>query len=324
MLSSPTPVGRNVCAPTVASGASHEGKHAYDCYGFRILSDVPIRWLDGVTDIPPAVGDLHVEVTRSEGMQFDGLPTGYGLPRPGTISLHLPHIGTFLIEDGRKIRVFPTPHAGADDIRPYLLGSAIGAAMHQRGMVALHASSVRTERGVVAFAAPCGFGKSTIAAGMWRRGFSMLSDDILALKEIPEGSFVCLRGAPAFKLLPDAAQRLEPATVAQKELNEETGKYYVSVDRPGSANAPPLWRIYFLKDGDQIRIRELTGIEGLGYVVSNIFRPELIELLSAQRRLLPQLGSLLATTRCFSLERPANGDPDSVCRAVERHIAGCD
>jgi hypothetical protein len=46
----------------------------------------------------------------------------------------------------------------------------------------LHASAVRTQRGVVAFCGASGAGKSTIATGLRRRGYPVWADDALVLE----------------------------------------------------------------------------------------------------------------------------------------------
>jgi hypothetical protein len=58
-------------------------------------------------------------------------------------------------------------------VLPFLL-QALGYEM-------LHASAVRTERGVVAFCGESGAGKSTIAVGLSRRGYPVWADDALLL-----------------------------------------------------------------------------------------------------------------------------------------------
>jgi hypothetical protein len=230
-------------------------------------------------------------------------------------------LATFIIEHGQRIRVFQHPDTNPELIRAYLLGSAIGAVMHQRGILPLHASSVRTAQGVVAFSGPRGFGKSTIAAGLWQHGFDMLSDDILALKVNAGGQVACLRGAPALKLLPDALSRLDLNGVTQKELNDITGKYYVSLHPAVISDELPLWRIYFLHEGSQIHTRRLAGTESMAHAVSNIYRPELIGLLNVQRRLLPQMASVVSAASSFSLERPPACDLGELIGVIERHIS---
>jgi hypothetical protein len=59
-------------------------------------------------------------------------------------------------------------------VLPWLL-QALGYEM-------LHASAVRTQRGVVAFCGDSGAGKSTIATGLSRRGYPVWADDALLLE----------------------------------------------------------------------------------------------------------------------------------------------
>lgn len=72
------------------------------------------------------------------------------------------------IEEGRVRAVYQRV------VLPFLL-QALGYEM-------LHASAVRTERGVVAFCGDSGAGKSTIATGLSRRGFPVWADDALLLE----------------------------------------------------------------------------------------------------------------------------------------------
>ena len=72
------------------------------------------------------------------------------------------------IEEGRVRAIYQRV------VLPFLL-QALGYEM-------LHASAVRTERGVVAFCGHSAAGKSTIATGLRRRGYSVWADDALLLE----------------------------------------------------------------------------------------------------------------------------------------------
>jgi hypothetical protein len=71
------------------------------------------------------------------------------------------------IEEGRVRAIYRRV------VLPFLL-QALGYEM-------LHASAVRTERGVVAFCGDSGAGKSTLAVGLSRRGYPVWADDALLL-----------------------------------------------------------------------------------------------------------------------------------------------
>jgi hypothetical protein len=56
-----------------------------------------------------------------------------------------------------------------------------------RGYEALHASAVQSPLGVVALAAPSGIGKTTLALELVRRGWPLVTDDVLVLEATPSG-----------------------------------------------------------------------------------------------------------------------------------------
>jgi len=62
------------------------------------------------------------------------------------------------------------------------MGSAMGALLHQRNILALHAGTIAVNGGSVIFCGPSGIGKSTLAAGFRRRGYpNVAGDDVFDL-----------------------------------------------------------------------------------------------------------------------------------------------
>jgi hypothetical protein len=118
----------------------------------------------------------------------------------------MPGIGTFLVRDGREILVDPDPDAGDALLQLALLGPVLAALLQQRGDLVLHASAVEIDGAAVGFLGGRGAGKSTMAAALLRRGYPLLTDDILAVS-LEDGSPRVLPGFPQLKLWPDAVAR---------------------------------------------------------------------------------------------------------------------
>lgn len=76
-----------------------------------------------------------------------------------------------------------------------LLTKVLSSISVMRGYEALHASAVDSPWGAVAVAAPTGMGKTTLALELMRRGWPLLTDDVLALAAAPEG-VMALPGTP--------------------------------------------------------------------------------------------------------------------------------
>ena len=72
------------------------------------------------------------------------------------------------------------PRQGVPDsnVRLFLLGSAMGALLHQRGLLPLHTNAVEVGGRAFAFMGKSGAGKSTLAAWFHDRGFRIVADDV--------------------------------------------------------------------------------------------------------------------------------------------------
>ena len=79
--------------------------------------------------------------------------------------------------------VIAVPHAGIVGrcVRASYFRIVLPLLLQALGYEMLHASAVRTERGVVAFCGDSGLGKTTIAVGLSRRGYDLWADDALML-----------------------------------------------------------------------------------------------------------------------------------------------
>jgi hypothetical protein len=92
-----------------------------------------------------------------------------------------------------------------DDVRwqRQLLDTILFSVSFVNGFELLHASAVQFDDRVVAFVAPTGGGKSSIAAELGRRGYRIFCDDVLAIGR--SGEAVLCHPGPAVMNLPSSA-----------------------------------------------------------------------------------------------------------------------
>jgi serine kinase of HPr protein (carbohydrate metabolism regulator) len=64
-----------------------------------------------------------------------------------------------------------------------LIGVVLPCAFHREGAWCMHASAVLTPAGAVAFVAPRGTGKSTLAAACVQHGWTLVADDVVVLRD---------------------------------------------------------------------------------------------------------------------------------------------
>lgn len=110
----------------------------------------------------------------------------------------------FAVHDGTRVIYEPAPGMDDDSVRLFLFGSGIAAALMQRGFLVLHGNAIETETGCVICTGDSGAGKSTVAAGMMRRGYRIVADDVCAL----DSQKRAIPGMPRIKVWQETASLL--------------------------------------------------------------------------------------------------------------------
>jgi hypothetical protein len=152
-------------------------------------------------------GDVTVRCYRT--------PSGHALVYDDT--------GRFDVTDGGALITWYRPADEStrllDAARADVIGRVLAVALHQQGILTLHASAVAIGDDGIALLAPKGHGKSTLATALLAAGGKLLSDDTLP---VATSEPIQLRpGVAQLRLWRDSAltlagDRAEEATTAQK------------------------------------------------------------------------------------------------------------
>ncbi len=212
------------------------------------------------------------------------------------------------MQNGTQILVDPLPDADPGDVRLWLLGTALGALLHQRGLLPLHVSALAIDGGAYAFCGDSGAGKSTLAAALHRRGLPLLTDDVgLAVPE--SRGIMFYPGFPRIKLWRDALEHfgLDHGPLI-RDLTR-TDKYHLRLDPDDGFHAAPLplRRLYLLErgaDDDPVRIEPVRGHEAISLIQANTYRPGLVRRLGRAGEHLRQCGRIASGIQVFRLQRP--------------------
>ena len=220
--------------------------------------------------------------------------------------LGLDGIGSFWVRKGHEIIVRRHPDSDDDSVRVFLLGSAFGALLHQRGLLPLHASAIGVDGGCVAFVGPSGSGKSTLAAAFSRNGYPLLADDLLAVAPGPDGWAKAWPSWPQLKLWGDSMRRAGHSTRQHRRFRGLKGRYVVPVSGPVSHTVHPLTRIYVIGRGDDETLTKerMTGSDGLAALIAHTYRAQFLDGMGRRPdhfRLCTELGRV---TEIYRIRRP--------------------
>lgn len=193
----------------------------------------------------------------------------------------------FLIRNGNEIVVETMAGYDAAQMRIFLLGSAMGMLLMQRGQIPLHANTVVIDGVAVAIAGPIGAGKSTLTAELHALGCTFLADDVSAV-QIVDGMPYVAPGYPRIKLWADSVAHLGIDSAELPRIRADVDKYNVSVQRDVHKAYAPLAALYLLNEDDLPSVSvspPLTGMQKLMTVQEHFYK---LPFHTAQR-LWPQL-----------------------------------
>ncbi|MEO0917441.1 MAG: hypothetical protein AAFY31_10735, partial [Pseudomonadota bacterium] len=222
---------------------------------------------------------------------------------PRACLFKVPAVARYLIEDGRTIRVDRDPSDSELELRAYLLGTALGVALHQRGLVPLHVSVVESPAGLVAFSGPSGAGKSTIAAALHlQRGWPILTDDLAVLTGDP-GEVRLSFGVRRLRLWEDAIVKLDLDNRPRTKVIDRVDKFQFDLV-PITPEDVTLGAVFLLLEGDLTEIVPIRGQQALTALRNCIYRPDFFAAFNDQGSWFQTLASAADRLEINALIRP--------------------
>lgn len=271
----------------------------YRLFGLQIRSELPLPELFSAK----AAGPPDVVIRRS-ALPEDGKP---GLSGGGdSLSLTVPDVARYRIEHGRQILVDPQPGVPDRNVRLFLLGSAFGGLLHQRGMLPLHANAVEIEGKAVAFMGESGAGKSTLAAWFHDRGFRVIADDVCVVQFAADGRALAMPGIPRLRLWEDALSATGRTAEAfeRSYFTDQEEKYDVPIPPESIATDPlEIAAIFRIERGSSTRIEPLAGVAAADAVYAHTYRGSFVQTVGGAERLWQSAVKLVRAIPIYRLER---------------------
>jgi hypothetical protein len=278
----------------------------YRAFGLNICSEFECRFAlagkNGAPDVQVRLGRVpeSLESAKAAGVFYQA--------SPGLLLLNVPRVARFLVSSGNEIVVDLAPGADQDFVFLLLFGSAFGALLHQRGVLAVHGSAILTSRGAVVFAGSSGYGKSALAGTFHQRGFSVLADDVcpIDMRDIP----LVLPGSPFLMLWPDAIKRLGIDEQNLRRARTGIEKYILPLGKGFVPDPMPLRAVYLLElsNSDDFSLTPIRGIQRMKALYSAVFRRQFVEGMNlANDQYIRQICEVARQTKVAVVKRPRSG-----------------
>ncbi|MCL7939406.1 hypothetical protein M8009_03685 [Halomonas sp. ATCH28] len=284
----------------------------YATYGLTIASQLELPELEALP--PEASPDIHIRIGEVAGhLEEAEFSTPWLQCSGNCCQFLLDRIARYRVEQGMSIRVDRRlgPACGSTtdegDLRVYLLGSALGALLHQRHWLPLHISAVQTPAGVWGFTGDSGAGKSTLAAWLhYRYGWKLVSDDVGVIR--PEETPPTLYpGPPRLKLWKDALERLGIDRQGLVRDLTRTEKFHLNRHLGFTHDSEQLKALVMLERvpaDEKASIEPVEGVEAFRIVMSALYLPEWGQRFNGPARLMQYGADLARQIRVYRYRRP--------------------
>jgi hypothetical protein len=313
----------NAKQPAV-NAAAGQGSRAYRISGLDFASEVV---LPGAIAVPALSAAPDVVVRRSAAAIE--APAAASTKGPNwavqgeRFFLQVPRVARFLITGGRQIEMFVEPGVEEADAVVFLLGTALGILLYQRGQIVLHASAVLVGGRAVLFTGRSGAGKSTLAAALDLRGYPIINDDVCRIDFDQSGCPLVLPDGKMSKLWQDAVDHLGLLGRKGAAVRGRIDKYYIEPKTVFAGDAVPLGLIYSLREH---RPPFGYGVEPLGRLDAaqilrrNLYRQRLVSKMGLSADLFSKSNAVQDHVETYRLTRPFDLAvmPDIVSR-LEAH-----
>ena len=271
----------------------------YRChaFGLRFASSFALPEMRGAAD----GGEADVTIVAGEAAR----PAEMAEFLPGVAAspdgfwMAVPDCCRLLVSGGRRIEVCCAPGREAD-MRAYLLGSAMGALLQQRGLLALHGSAVDLGGGAAVFLGPQGAGKSTMAAMLGHGGHAVLCDDISAIDD----AAMVAPGLLSQKLSPASLGALGRSAEGLAPVLTGADKFVLPIADAAPLPPMPLRAVILLEAGDALSLAVMSGSTATATLVANSFRGQLVSPMQRQAAHFAQCVALARRVPVLRLVRP--------------------
>lgn len=284
-------------------------KYTYLLYGFVVFSDVFIRELKPITyqEIKSIPKEKYIDIKITDKMIDVEKKIKKGIKCSFDKKLCfflIDNIGIYCIQNGNLITVKKI--GNSKFFTNFILGSSFGCLFAQKGIVAVHGAAGFFNDSSFIITGKSGCGKSTLMSALTLKGYRFLSDDISVLNMSSTEIDVC-SGYAKQKLCSDAALKLGIDINKCVKIDEGRNKYEVSSYKVFEKEPKKLKFIFEIEKSsaaDNVSIKEVTGINKIRHIFSNIYRNQIVSRIGLSDSYVKMIIDVSMSVKYYIMTRP--------------------
>ncbi|WP_017378579.1 HPr kinase/phosphorylase [Paenisporosarcina sp. TG-14] len=286
---------------------SVEKKTIYKAFGLTITSEFPLP------EIPPLnIEDVGIDIVI-EKADLTTLWSEHSIDdddfviKKDWIMFNISETALFLIQNGSRILVSPYKGANEDEIRLFILGTCMGAILMQRKILPIHGSAIAIDGKTYAIVGDSGAGKSTLASAFLKRGYKLLSDDVIPVSLTSDNIPMVTPAYPQQKLWLESLHHFEMESSNYKSLFVRENKFAVPVHSQFVTEPLPLAGVFELikGDNDEINLQPIQNLQRFYTLYYNTYRNFFIEASGLMDWHFTHCSKMINKIDFYQLRRPA-------------------
>lgn len=237
--------------------------------------------------------------------------------------IHIEGTARYYIDGENNVTVEAYPDVPEYAVRLYIFSIVLGILLHKNDIFSLHASCIKVNDGAVIIAGQSGVGKSTLALGLYLKGYEILNDDISSVFLNEHKKPMVHPGVQHLKLWSQSLEKYEYNPGSFAKLRDELEKYSFPVER-NNEQPMPLKAIYFLHERNETLLEKAelhTGIEKIKRLRNHTYRYKLIQHLQKAETHFRQASDIAPHVPFFDVYRSPAVPPASFVNYMEEQFS---
>lgn len=293
----------------------------YKIYGLKIKTTIPlyesIYTSETSYDIEISIVGINKNITRNlKSVGIFNFAKNY-------IIFTIENVATYEIINGNKINICPTPNADLEEIKKFIIGSALGLLLFQRNSIAIHGSSVVINDNAIILSGSIGAGKTSTTAALINNGHGFLTDDVASVVKDKNGIYNVHHCIPYQKLCHNTVETLGYDISKLHQIDKIKNKYFSPEISNFIKEPKKLKALFYLTTSSKntdVTCTEILGIEKFNLIISNIFRIEFIPKEIINSAYIKEVLNLSKNISVYKITRPKNGDSiNEMVNLIEKH-----
>ncbi|MCM3574677.1 aldolase [Mesobacillus subterraneus] len=284
-------------------------KYSYKAFGLNILSDVQFPDLCEV-HLDNKQLDLEIKIYNLSqySSSLDKTPLMF-LTQGKEFYFKVPGASIFCVKNGNEILVSPFDGYDLDELRLYILGTCMGAILFQRKILPLHGSALSINGKVYAFIGDSGAGKSTLATSLARKGYKLLTDDVIAVTLSPENQPIVTPSYPQQKLWEESLNKFGMSNTSFNPIYKREKKFTVPIKSMFCEQELQLAGVFELVkcEDHSVSIKEIHNLERLHTLLRHTYRNFLLGDFGLVEWHFQICSKFVSKIKMFQISRPDTG-----------------